>query len=157
MNLQHIAADLFCEDQYKRVIASQDLLKAVRADSRLFADARKLCHRVIDERRDATTVRNAIACIELIDGTAAAWPIRLSMFDDPRANFVKGIVLSITGANYTAPLIELLSRRNEVELRTSIIRILGRLKGPRVFETLVGCLSNATLRAHSVEALADSG
>jgi hypothetical protein len=63
----------------------------------------------------------------------------------------------LADASYAPVLLDLLARRREPELRTSLVRALGRMRDPGALEAIAACLRDPSpaMRGHAVEALAE--
>lgn len=156
-NLAQIERDLCSADQGLRVRVSWELLDWSRKDAGVRAKALPIFQNVVEQRLDAPTVNNAIRGIGEIACPDAAWTIRLSLFDDPRDDFVRGVVMAIDDSRYVQPLLGLLAKRSDDAVQMTLIRTLGRLKDPAAFDAIVSFLSHPTLTADTIEALGDLG
>lgn len=157
LTIPEIRHGLRSEDGATRARVLHALWLRVNKDPGSHAAALDIFRTLLQAPRDALLATSAIDGLAAIGRADEARQAALALLADPRPEIVAAVVLGIRDPAYVAPLIELLSRREEPRVREATLRSLGRLRDPAALPSMLGCLAVPELRPHVVEALADLG
>lgn len=159
-SLDSIESDLRAPSQEVRCAAMQRLLKWATIDPAIRPAALPIFRHAVAEPVDPWATRLALDGIELIAGADEARRLRTALLAHPSFSLVNQLAQSLTDPAYAPALIDLLERRDDIHLRQSILRTLGRMRGAAeiVFPVLLKWLdASPNLRPHAIEALASLG
>jgi len=135
----------------------QALLNRVRREPALQATALPVFRDVLASDEYAWPGVLAARGVEHIEGPVAARAVWLELLERKSPQLVRNAALSLTDVFYVPALIELLQRRDEPDVRSSVIRALGRIRHRNVLPAIIGFVDDPLLRADVVEALGDQG
>jgi hypothetical protein len=156
-DLDEVLREIQSQKQEIRGAAMQRLLFEARKNPRIHPTAREIFRAVLQIPLDGWTTINAARGFELIAGPIEARREWLLLLNDSPPELAADVALSLRDAFYVPALIELLSTRDNLKFRRSVIRALGRLNDPAALKPLIESLNKAELRPHAVDALGDLG
>jgi HEAT repeat protein len=156
-DLAGIQREVLSDEAQVRGQAMQDLLLLAKKDPGVRSIALPIFREALKNPIDGWSTRMALHGVELIRGSREAQPIRLALLKNSNPKLVVAIVQDISLPDFVPPLIDLLSNRNEFEVRKATVRKLGLLRDGVAFAALVDCLRDDALCPHVIESLGDLG
>jgi hypothetical protein len=155
-DLDTIRRDAASDDPETRGRALDSLLRLVRRDPGAHHAALELFRAELGDLRSPFAALSAARGIEHVAGPDEGRDAWLALLAASEPSVVSSAAL-LVDASYAPVLLGLLAQRREPDLRTSLVRALGRMRNPDAFDPIAACLHDPSpvMRGHAVEALAD--